>query len=67
MGIHAFHSWIKDFIAYDLITLPDEFDEALSTAIQFTNTDLATLAGFEGYGEFDLLPCLTAFGSISYV
>ncbi|MCA9213205.1 MAG: TonB-dependent receptor [Planctomycetales bacterium] len=64
MGVHAFHSWIKDFIAFDLISLPDEFDEGFSNAVQFTNTDLATLAGFEGYGEFDLLDQLTAFGNI---
>ncbi len=67
MGVHAFHSWIKDYIAYDLISLPDEFDEALSSAVQFTNTDLATLAGFEGYSELDLLERVTAFGIISYV
>ena len=67
MGFHAFHSWIKDYVAYDLISLPGEFDEALATAVQFTNTDLATLAGFEGYSELDLLERVTAFGSISYI
>lgn len=67
-GITGFHAWVKDYITYfarnDTLEAGG-VDNGL--AVNFTNTDLATLAGAELYGEYDLLCCLTPFATFSYV
>jgi outer membrane receptor protein involved in Fe transport len=64
-GIHGFHAWVEDYITYKalgtLVGVPD------GLGVQFVNTELATLAGGEVYGECDWNECLTPFAVLSYV
>ena len=72
-GVNGFHAWVQDFIAYDgryLLQPSVIFDRGLHGQIiqnvSFVNTDLATLAGFDAYGEFDSSETLTFFGTMAY-
>lgn len=64
-GVNAYHAWIIDYI-----TLDGGFGNMVGTAFQpaygYTNTDLATLAGFEAFAEQDLNTWFTAFGTMSF-
>jgi outer membrane receptor protein involved in Fe transport len=67
-GIAGFYAWIHDYITYEAR------DDTLNNAgidgglgVNFVNTDLATLAGGEIYGELDCNEWLTPFGRLSYV
>src|SRR5262249_31196677 len=62
-GANGFYSWIDNYITFDL---NQSIGTNLSQVI-FTNTDLATLAGGELYGEVDVLSWLTPFITVSYV
>ncbi len=62
-GATGFHAWVKDYVTLDLLVL----NPAGIPVYQFVNTSMATLAGGEVFGEADLLPGLTAFGTMSYV
>ena len=67
---NVFHSWVIDYVtlADGSVTFPGgggSFDDA--RLVNFINTPLATLSGFETAGELDLSSRLTAFGAISYV
>ena len=61
---NLFYSWVDDYITY-------EGNEVLSPEgarlLRTVNTDLATLAGFELYGESRLTTHYTAFSSMNYV
>jgi len=59
-----YHAWISDYVTF--------FDDGVSRfgdarLLRYMNTPLATLTGFELYGEFNVLPRLTLFGEMSYV
>ena len=43
--------------------IPASFTQGLS--VQYVNTGLATLAGFEFYAEIDVTDCLTTFSTMS--
>jgi iron complex outermembrane recepter protein len=60
----VYYAWVEDFITYanNPVTAP-----AGARVLQATNTDLATIFGFELYGESDLTDMLTIFGALSYV
>ncbi len=60
----AFHSWILDYATYQANVIPDPGGARLLIS---TNTDLATLTGFELYGETDVTDRLAAFGSMRYL
>lgn len=64
-GVNAYHAWIIDYI-----TLDGGFGNVVGSGFQpaygYTNTDLATLAGFEAFAEQDLNTWFTAFGNLSY-
>jgi len=61
----AFYSWINDYVTYEAFgSLPGV---PTGLRIQFVNTDLATLSGFEFTSELELLPYLTPFASVVYV
>jgi iron complex outermembrane receptor protein len=62
--VSAYHAWVVDYITYSANVVTDPEGARLLLA---TNTDLATLAGFEAYGEYDLSTRLTAFGSLQYI
>jgi len=63
-NINGFHAWIIDYA-----TLRDNvvLDPVGARSLKYVNTPLATLAGGSMQGEIDLLPRLTAFGSLAYV
>jgi outer membrane receptor protein involved in Fe transport len=72
-GADAYYSWIQDYITYEAIGpakqnglfLPGNLENALT--VRFVNTNLATIYGFEAYGETDLTCWLTPFVTTSYV
>lgn len=66
LGLHGHHAWIQDYITYDAFDPAGNIEGFQSGAV-LTNTDLATLAGFETYGQYDVSRMLTCFGSVSYV
>lgn len=60
----AFHSWVNDYSTYEVILAEDPFGARLLRSI---NTDLATLFGFETYGEVDLTQRLSLIAAAQYV
>lgn len=69
VGAHGYYSWINDLITYDLLS-PAGGAGGLGgfpQTAQFMNTDHAVIAGFETYGEADLRPWMTVFGTMSYI
>jgi len=60
-GGRGYYSWIEDYITFDFIDPPG------SILYAYLNTDLATLSGFEVFGEFDASHCVTLFSQMSYV
>ncbi len=73
-GISGFCSLIQDFITYaalepakQLGLSPLSVEDLNALSVRFVNTDLAVLAGFELYGEFDYTEYVTPFLTIGYV
>jgi outer membrane receptor protein involved in Fe transport len=71
-GASAFYAWIDNYITYQaenptsgVFKLPPTLTNALT--VRFVNTDVATLTGFELYGEVDATDYLTPFMNMSYV
>jgi iron complex outermembrane receptor protein len=60
-GGRGYYSWIEDYITLDYL------DADGSVLYAYLNTDLATLSGFEFFGEFDANPYVTLFSQTSYV
>ncbi|MCA9050493.1 MAG: TonB-dependent receptor [Planctomycetaceae bacterium] len=69
VGAHGYFCWVRDLITYDLLAPAGGAGGlgGFAQAAQFVNTDRAILAGFETYGEADLQPWLTTFGTLSYI
>lgn len=61
-GVNGFYAFINDYITYDRNKSGDGI-----TQVIFTNTDRATLAGGEIYGQVEATRWLTPFGSATYV
>jgi outer membrane receptor protein involved in Fe transport len=61
-SVNAFYAWINDYITYDR----NKSGEGITQVI-FTNTDRATLAGGEIYGQVEATRWLTPFASATYV
>ena len=59
-----YYAFILDYITLEDGAVPDFLDARL---VRYTNTDLATLFGFELVSELDLTDHWTAFGRASYV
>jgi iron complex outermembrane recepter protein len=59
-----FHAWILDYITMEANVIADPAGARL---LRYVNTGLATLTGFELYGEYDVAPWLTLFGASRYV
>lgn len=71
-SLTGFFAWINDYITYDDLAVYSPLDPVFEPGqevqkVYFTNTDLATLAGFEFLGEVDLTCWLAAFAVVSYV
>ena len=65
LGAFGYGAWIKDFITYDLVAPASTLGFPQGAA--FVNTELATLAGCEAYGQYDVTRMFTMFGSVSYL
>lgn len=67
-GVQGFHSWIYDYITFEArdTTFADNGIEN-GLGVNFVNTDLATLAGFEAMAEYDWTDMVTPFANMSYV
>ena len=63
-GARVFHSWILDYATYEVIAIADPTGAIL---VRGTQSDLATLAGFELYGDWDWTDWTTLFGNVSYI
>jgi outer membrane receptor protein involved in Fe transport len=61
-GVTGFYAFVHDYITFDL----NKGGPGI-TQVVFTNTDLATLAGGELFGQMDLTAWLTPFGNLAYV
>lgn len=72
-GFNTFASFIEDYITYQVESPAQGSVKNLATldpralTVRFVNTDLASLVGFEMYGEFDYTDYLTPFITMSYV
>ncbi|MGO9108327.1 MAG: TonB-dependent receptor domain-containing protein [Thermoguttaceae bacterium] len=65
-----FQSWIQDYVTYTEIGQvgnPPALSLPEARLVQFINTPLATLTGFELAGDYDWDENLTPFGKMSYV
>jgi outer membrane receptor protein involved in Fe transport len=60
--VNGFYAWVHNYITFDR----NKQGPGISQVI-FTNTDLATLAGGEVTGQYQLLDWLTPFGNLAYV
>jgi iron complex outermembrane recepter protein len=65
-GVNGYHAWIKDFITLDFAGTVRQGSTLVAPFYGYTNTDLATLAGFEGYAEHDLNDWFTTFANVSF-
>lgn len=65
IGAHMHHAWIRDYITYDLVARAGVFD-GFPQGAQFVNTKLATLTGFETYGQYDVSDVISLFGTMHY-
>jgi outer membrane receptor protein involved in Fe transport len=63
-GVTGFYAFVHDYITFDLNKGSPQGGIA---QVVFTNTDLATLAGGELFGQMDLTAWLTPFGNVAYV
>lgn len=61
-GVNGFYGWVHDYITFD----QNKGGPGL-TQVVFTNTDLATLAGTELFGQIEVTDWLTTFGTMTYV
>jgi iron complex outermembrane recepter protein len=66
VGTNWYYAWIDDYITYDLLT-PGAGIDGLAAGAGFVNTNLATLAGCEAFGQFQANDHVTFFGILSYV
>ncbi|MDA1013286.1 MAG: TonB-dependent receptor [Planctomycetota bacterium] len=67
-GVNGFHAWVVDYITLDFAGLLRDpaTGEIVLPSYGYTNTDLATLAGFEMFLEQDLDDGVTSFAQVSY-
>lgn len=70
-NVNGFYSWIEDYITFDSIGAVGGLTEAQigqkNNRVTLVNTDRATIAGAELFGEYDVTPMLTAFASMTYI
>lgn len=66
-GVNGFYSWIHDYITFDggLIADPANIGQ-INNRMTVVNTDEATIAGFEMYGEWQTTSMIELFATVSY-
>ena len=69
LHVGGFHGWVRDYVTFDSVEdNPETFAPGQEQhRLAFTNTDLATLVGFEFSSTYDVHRNVTAFGTVSYV
>jgi outer membrane receptor protein involved in Fe transport len=68
-GVNGFYGWINDYITYENIGVyrGPPANQVEQVILKYVNTDLATLAGFEFYTEYDANRWLTPFATLKYI
>ena len=67
-GANGFFGWIQDYITFEnMQVLRDAGGNPQQVNLKYVNTDLATLAGFESYLEYDATTWATLFATMHYV
>ena len=66
-GANGFYAWIHKYITLEATDTTGALLPNNGLDVHFVNTDQATLAGGELYGEFDLSDYITPFATMSYV
>lgn len=68
-GVRAFHGWVIDYITFEATSVSSLLNavEPEQVNLRYVNTDLATLAGFEGFLELFPSSRLTPFATIRFV
>lgn len=61
-SVNGYYAFVNNYITYDLIKQGPGINQLV-----VTNTDLATLAGFESFAQIEATPWLSVFGTMSYV
>jgi len=65
-GLNGYHAWIRDYITLDFSGTIRQGPALVAPFYGYTNSDLVTLAGFEGYAEHDLNDWFTTFATVSF-
>jgi outer membrane receptor protein involved in Fe transport len=60
----GFHAWVYDYVTYSSVAVSDPTGALIVFA---NNTHLATLAGYELYGDLDLSPGISVFATAQWV
>ena len=68
-GVKGFYGFGFDYITFENLNVfrGPPVGQVEQVSLKYVNTDLATLAGFEMLGEYDLHPCWTPFANVKYV
>ena len=66
-GLSGFHAWVDDYVTFEGMGVAGFGGQIAQVDLKYVNTDLATLAGFEYFAEYDINPWLSSFGTLSYV
>ncbi len=68
-GIRGFHAWVFDYVTYENIGVVRQNPLAPVSQVNLrsVNTDLATLSGFEAFGELFSTTRVTPFATMRYV
>ena len=68
-GVNGFYSWIHDYITFENMGVyrGPPAGQVEQVILKYVNTELATLAGFEMYAEYDVNCRLTPFATLKFV
>lgn len=66
-GANGFFGWVNDYITFENLRVFPTVNDPQQVSLKYVNTDLATLAGFESYLEYDATTWATLFGRVHYV
>jgi outer membrane receptor protein involved in Fe transport len=66
-GMRGYHAWLRDYITFENMRTFGAAGVPEQISLKYVNTDRATIAGAELYGEYDLTCSLTIFAAAKYV
>jgi outer membrane receptor protein involved in Fe transport len=66
--VNGFYAWVHDYITFENmgVFFGPPAGQIEQVSLKYVNTELAVISGLEFYGEYDLQPEITLFGSASY-